>query len=241
MFSAKSKLLVAALGCAGLALVAPAAAQAGVVIKSSGPSASEYPVGKKLDDRGRITLKAGDTVTVLSSGRTRVIKGAGTHRVGARGASTRATFAALTRQRSNARVRTGATRNPPAAVSTTQPTLWDVDVSKTGTVCAANFDAVRMWRSGSETAASYVVKSEGSPEDVHVSFSEGIALVPWDGTRMPLSDGVTYDITGLEGGETAAVSFVKLDAMPETPEDMASALIEKGCAGQLDLLASKMM
>ena len=35
---------------AGAAMLAAGAANAGVVVKASGPSAGQYPVGKKLDD-----------------------------------------------------------------------------------------------------------------------------------------------------------------------------------------------
>jgi hypothetical protein len=241
MFSVKNVLVSAALGCAGMALVAPVAAQAGVVIKSSGPSASQYPVGKKLDDAGRITLKTGDSVTVLSSGKTRVISGAGVHRVAQRGTSNRSTFAALTRQRSNARVRTGATRSAPTNAAPSQASLWDVDVSKSGTVCVANFNSVRLWRPAYDAASTYVVASAGNPEHVHVSFEEGKALTAWDIARMPLSEGASYNITADESVDAVTVSFAKLDVVPSNPEDMATALIEKGCTGQLELLATKMM
>jgi len=241
MFSVKSVLASAALGCAAMALVAPVTAQAGVVIKSSGPSASEYPVGKKLDDSGRITLQSGDSVTVLSNGRTRVISGAGVHRVAERGTSKRSTFAALTRQRSNARVRTGATRGAPTDAAASRASLWDVDVSKSGTVCVASFDAVRLWRPAYDAATTYVVASGANSEHVHVSFEEGKAITAWDVSRMPLSDGASFDITADGGTETVNVSFAKLEPVPASPEDMAAALIAKGCTGQLDLLATKMM
>jgi len=241
MFSVKTILASAALGCAGMALVAPVAVQAGVVIKSSGPSASAFPVGKKLDDRGRITLKAGDSVTVLSSGRTRVISGAGVHRVAQRGTSRRSTFATLTRQRSNARVRTGATRGLVMGAAATHASLWDVDVSKSGTMCAVDFDEIRLWRPAYDAASTYVVASGTNPEHVHVSFEQGKAITLWDSARMPLSDGASYNISADDSAEAVTVSFAKLTAMPTNPEDMATALIEKGCTGQLELLATKMM
>ena len=92
MFSVKPLLMAVVLGGAAVAVVAPDVAKAGTVVASSGPSAGKYPVGKKLKDTDRITLRAGDSVTVLDSRGTRIISGAGTHMVGARGASKRSTF-----------------------------------------------------------------------------------------------------------------------------------------------------
>ena len=216
------------------------AANAGVVIKSSGPSASQYPVGKKLDDAGRIVLKAGDSVTVLADGGTRVISGAGTHRVAERGISKRSTFAALTRERSKSRVRTGATRGQIGDETLSRSSIWYVDVSQSGTMCVSDMSAVRMWRPGREQDSTYVIASASSPEHVHVSFPKDVMIADWDAALMPLSDGAEFSITG-PGGEPVTLKFAQLEAMPETPEDMADALIAKGCTGQLELLASTLM
>ena len=101
-----------AAGAAALALAIPAAAEAAIVVASSGPSAATYPVGRKLDDAGTITLRAGDTLTVLDGKGTRVLRGAGTFPVAAAAGTPAksATFAVLTMQRSAQRVRTGAVR-----------------------------------------------------------------------------------------------------------------------------------
>src|SRR6185369_4761891 len=101
-----------AAGAAALALAIPAAAEAAIVVASSGPSAATYPVGRKLDDAGTITLRAGDTLTVLDGKGTRVLRGAGNFPVAAAAGTPAksATFAVLTMQRSAQRVRTGAVR-----------------------------------------------------------------------------------------------------------------------------------
>lgn len=59
MFSDKLKSRLTALALAGAALALPVAAMAGVVVKSTGPSSTKYPVGTKVDDNASITLKAG--------------------------------------------------------------------------------------------------------------------------------------------------------------------------------------
>ena len=78
MFSVRTFTIGLALAGAALA----GAAQAGVVVSSSGPSKAQFPSGKKLDDNSSITLRDGHSVTVLTAGGTRVIKGAGAHLVG---------------------------------------------------------------------------------------------------------------------------------------------------------------
>ncbi|GAA4642968.1 hypothetical protein GCM10023115_09280 [Pontixanthobacter gangjinensis] len=237
----KSAMKSGALACAAIAMAASAAANAGVVIKSSGPSASQYPVGKKIDDSGRITLKAGDSVTIMANGGTREIRGAGTHRVAERGVSKRSTFAALTKQRSNSRVRTGAARTGTGPLSSVRSNLWYVDVTESGPVCVADFSAVRMWRPERELEATYVVANSNSAEHLHVTFAEKTMIADWDAARMPLSENSPYTISGPGNVEPVTITFAALDAVPDNPEDLATALIEKGCTSQLELLATKMM
>ncbi len=233
----KNALAAAALA-AGLALAGPA--QAGVVVKSSGPSAGEFPVGKKLDDSATITLRAGDSVTVLTSNGTRVITGAGPHKVGARGASKRSTFAVLTRQRSGARVRTGAVRGGVGAIAATNPSLWNVDVTKAGRVCIANTSLVNFWRPDTAGEATYMFGTDQSGFHVHVTFDEGVSQASLSGDELPLGNVKSYSLTGPDGTANT-IEFVSLDGVPEDPESMAATLAENGCNTQLDLLADKLM
>ena len=229
MFSVRTVSIGFALAAAAMA----GAAQAGVVVSSSGPSAAQFPAGKKLDDNASITLKAGDTVTVLTSGGTRVIKGAGVHRVAAAGDSKRSTFAVLTRQRSAQRVRTGAVRGTATAAPVERsPNLWYVDVTRSGAMCVASVDAVRLWRPGSQAAAAYTIGP------VQVQFAENARDVAWDAAAMPIAEGASYSIAAPDGGSTNVVNFVMLDTVPEEPDELAAHLIEKGCTNQLELLTS---
>ena len=234
MFSVRTFTIGLALAGAALA----GAAHAGVVVSSSGPSKAQFPAGKKLDDNSSITLRDGDTVTVLTAGGTRVIKGAGVHLVGATGESKRSTFAVLTRQRSASRVRTGAVRGtgPAEGAVERSPNLWYVDVSRSGTMCVASPDAVRLWRPGGATAATYTLGGGG--KSVEIAFAENMRDVAWDAAAMPVSDGAKYSIAAPDGGSTNEVNFVMLDSVPEEPDDLAARLIEKGCTNQLELLTS---
>ncbi len=232
---AASALTIAALG------VGVAAAQAGVVVKSSGPSAGQYPVGKKLDDSASITLKAGDSVTVLTSAGTRVISGAGTHRVGAAGANKRSAFAVLTRQRSGNRVRTGAVRAGASTAVARNPNLWNLDVSQGGRMCLTDSNLVNLWRPQTEGQATYIFRSAPSDFHVHVTFDDGVSQASLSSDALPLTATSAYSVSGPDGTSAQLVEFVILDSAPEDPESMAAVLAENGCTAQLDLLAERLM
>lgn len=233
--------IATALAGASMALISPTAALADVVVASSGPSAGQFPVGKKLAASEQITLKAGDSVTVLGGAGTRIISGAGTHRVGARGAAKRSTFATLTRQRDAARVRTGAVRGDLTGGAITRSNIWYVDISQPGTMCIVDGLAVQLWRSATAGAPTYMVANAALPDPMYLAFAEGSATTDWDMVRMPVIDGASFTITGPGGGPSTDVTFAVLDDQPDNPEDLAAALIEKGCTGQLDLLSSALM
>lgn len=233
--------IFAAVGAASLTMASPAPALADVVVASSGPSAGQFPVGKKLAASDKITLKTGDSVTVLGTSGTRIISGAGNHRVGARGAAKRSTFATLTRQRDAARVRTGAVRGDLTGTMITRPNIWYVDVSQSGAMCVADAEAVQLWRPGTEGAPTYLVASAATPDHIHLAFADGAMTTNWNNAQLPVADGTTYTITSQAGGTGSTVTFVMLETAPDGPEELADALIANGCTGQLELLTSALM
>ena len=237
MFSVRNLTATAALAC--LALASPAAA--GVVVKSSGPSATSYPVGKKLDDAGSVTLRDGDSLTVLTGTGSRVLRGPGTHRIGERGKSKRTAFAMLTRQRSGARVRTGAVRggtgSDDAAVN---PNLWNVDVTKPATMCVPAGEAVGFWRPDASGAETLVLGSTASDFHVHVTFADGDATTALSLDELPLAQSLSYQLSGPGGAASRRVDFVVLDTVPEDAEGLAVALAENACTAQLDLLSDRL-
>ncbi|MHA6334041.1 hypothetical protein ACXYL9_10200 [Qipengyuania sp. CAU 1752] len=240
MFSAKAYLRLAAAALAGTALAIPAAAVAGVVVKASGPSAKQYPVGTKLDDDATITLRDGDKITILTSKGTRVLKDAGRHRVGGRDVETRARFTALTRQRAASRVRTGAVRPVETGGPITSPNLWYVDVSKSAKMCLYDLETVRLWRPTTEGNARYLVSDTTSPAHIHVSFEDGEMVAALDADRMPVSEGTSYTLAGPEGTPNVEVTFALLPGKYEQADELAEQLIEKGCMAQLNLLADNL-
>ena len=230
------KLSVARVACASVAAIAlSTAAAAGVVVKSSGPSAGEYPVGKKVGDNDRVVLESGDQVTILNKSGTRVLRGPGTFRAGARGASTRVRFAELTRQRSALRVRTGAARAGDGEV--TNPNLWYVDVTQSGTLCATSLDRITMWRPKTEGEETYIIRPSDSDYHHHVTFGDGVMVRGVSDERLPLGEGNEYRISGPDGSAAVTVNFKLIEAPDGEPEALADTLIENGCTVQLDQLS----
>ncbi|QKG72150.1 hypothetical protein [Erythrobacter mangrovi] len=239
MFWGKTLLTASAL--IGTTVALATAAQAGVVVKSSGPSAAQYPVGKKLDDAESVILKDGDSLTVLTNGGTRVLRGPGTQRIGARGVSKRTTFAMLTRQQSGARVRTGAVRGgATSGTAPANPSLWNVDVSQAGKVCLANSDSISFWRSDFAGAKTWVLGSEVSDFHVHVKFGDGDSTTALSAEELPLAENRKYRLSSPAGGPAQDIEFVLLDSAPDNPEDLAMALMQNGCDNQVELLSERM-
>ena len=231
------RIVGAAFAVAACALV-PAAAWAGVVVAASGPSASSFPVGKKIGDSERIILRAGDTLTVLDGKGTRVLRGAGTFSLDQQsGASQRDTFAVLTQRRSAQRVRTGAVRGDD--IGPALPTsLWYVDINRPGKTCLPDAERVRLWRASPEGDASYTVRAAGGSGGQTVEFSEGEVLAPWDAVALPVATGSEYRVTGPDGAVNGTLSFVLLNTVAEEPEALAAQLIENGCTNQLETLSA---
>ncbi len=239
MFSDKFTSRLTALALAGAALVLPVAAMAGVVVKSTGPSSTKYPVGTKVDDSATITLKAGDVVTVLTADGTRVIKGAGTFRVGDRPQVAADRFASLTRKRAATRVRTGAVRGE-ADENPTNPSLWYVDVTRSGTICLYDLATVRLWRPATGSVETYRVVGHDGTNPVEVTFDDVAAVTPLDPTRLAIIEGGHYMITAPDGSTSAELNFVLLAEDYAAPDALAEALIDKGCTVQLETLASSL-
>ena len=231
--AALAAVALAGLG-AGTALAAPA-----VVVKSS---AGKYPVGSKVDDADTITLENGDTVTVLTNKGTHTMKGPGTFMVGAQPKSNRARFANLTRTRAASRTATGAVRS--AAVETTErplsPNLYYVDVAQSGTICLTSLAEVRLWRPFNAGIETYTVTDTTSGTAVDVTFDDGESVAPLDPALLAVSEGTSYKVSGPEGSTPATVRFANLGQDYSAADELATALVDKGCMGQLELMGEKL-
>jgi len=141
MFSASTraaKALLVAVGAVGAAAAAGAAQAQSIVVRSSGPSATAYPQGKKLAANARVSLKAGDKLTVLDKAGTRVLAGPGSYTLDgavARDAGAVSRVAGVmtggaARTRTGAVRGVGSIRSAPLAAAAGPDSVWYVDVSE---------------------------------------------------------------------------------------------------------------
>ena len=213
--------------------LAGAAVAGPVVVRSTGPSAKVYPAGRQLADNAQLTLKAGDAVILLDARGTRTVAGPGTFPAVATGTRAGVAQAAsrIISNQSNAERRGGAVRGGTATASVRSPNLWLVDLSKSGTVCVADPNAVRVWRPAtSSPAEATVTAASGSGTIAMVS---GAAIAEWP-KSVPVTNGGEYTVS-LNGSAPAKIKFATVSA-PASLEDTAAMLIAKGCKTQLDLL-----
>jgi hypothetical protein len=237
MVSSAKRMTMAALAAAAALGFAPASA--GVVVSASGPSASGFPVGKKIGDSERIVLRAGDTLTVLDGKGTRVLRGAGTFALNQQaGADRSSAFAVLTERRSAQRVRTAAVRGD-GVPGMAPPNLWYVDIGRPGKTCLADTERVRLWRGAAEGEATYAIRAGDAGQTV--SFDDGAILASWDKQALPLAENTEYRISRTDDVEAGTLTFAILPSVAEDPEALAQQLIANGCTRQLELLSTAMM
>lgn len=226
-----------ALGTAALALCCASSAWADtLVVRASGPSAQTYRPGAKLADGGKLSLKAGDVVTLLDNKGTRTLRGPGTFPVAASAAAVASsvTLSALLDTKRVRRARTGAVRGTikdGAAVAPRRPNLWLVDVAQPGALCVADPAAVRLWRADTAKAATFQI--HGAAQHAAVPFAAGEAVAAWPGA-LPLTEGAAYRIEG--GARPVDIRLTKLDQAEAGLDSVAAGLIARGCEAQLDLL-----
>ncbi|WP_407874769.1 hypothetical protein [Qipengyuania nanhaisediminis] len=227
---------------AGAAIAIPGAASAGVVVKSTGPSASEYPVGRQVADGSRVVLRAGDRITVLTDRGTSVMEGPGTFRIG-EGARPSQRFSRLTRRGARARPRTGAVRGTPVAPETAPArSLWTVNLSVGGPVCLYDMDAIQLWRPAAEGAETYSIVDIASDTALDVTFVGAELVRELDQDVVSIKTDTDYAILSPASGRqaersTVNVRFVQFDGDYGDSASLAQALLEKGCTEQFALLA----
>lgn len=219
----------------GVGLLLAGTASAAIVVASSGPSASQFPAGKKLDDAARITLKSGDSVTVLDQRGTKVLRGPGRFAVSQPGRPLpNPAFAALTRRDAATRARTGAVRTGEDGKAVS-PNLWYVDIARPGMQCVIAPDAVQLWRGDASKARRYRLSSATAAAG-SVAFAADEATAPWDAAHAPIADGASYTLAPEGAAPIGSFTFAIVDNPPAEAEDLASVLIAKGCTAQLELL-----
>lgn len=243
-----SRRLIAVALAATAACVSTSALAQSMVVRSSGPSAAKYPVGKKLAANEKITLVAGDRVVLLDKGKTRTLAKPGVHNSSASVAANQtlsSTMANMISRDGALRRRGGATRGPGdvelASAEIRAPNLWLIDARKGGNFCVADTAALLFWRPDINGDTSLRVEAEGAAGKAEtIAFLDGQAYRRWPAATLPLTTGSGYRLSGAGMDKPVSIRFQLLDALPETPDDIAAKLLERGCTAQLDRLVDTM-
>jgi hypothetical protein len=215
-----------------LLLLGSGAAMADIlVVRSVGPSAKSFPLGKRLPDNARIALQAGDQLTLLDGRGTRELRGPGSF-TAASASSAPAQLAATTGMVNGRRARIGAVRGIESG-PLRPPTIWHVDVAKSANVCVSPPNRVALWRQDAGAAGNLTVAGAGQTR--RLSWQEGDSTLDWP-ADLPVSDGAEYRLSWSGGAAPATIRFRTLPQRPTGLEATASMLIERQCNAQLDLL-----
>jgi hypothetical protein len=222
-----NKLSLGAVALAALFAAAPAAANV-LVVRSSGPSAGAYPVGRSLPDNAQITLRAGDSLVVLGPAGTRAFRGPGTFSPGTVARAGARTIASS----DGRRARIGAVRS--AGIVPRGPTIWHVDVTQSGTFCLASARNVMLWRPDASTRTTLTLTGPGA-RPRPVTWAAGRATLAWP-AGAPIASGSTYSFGQSGVAVPTQITFRVLASEPADLEGVAAALIANGCQDQLDVL-----
>lgn len=223
--------------------VAGSAAAQSMVVRSTGPSASQYPTGAKLKAGDKLTLAAGDRIVLMQAGKTRTLSGPGTFSAGGsvQGSQTMgSTVSRMLAQGPTMRSRGGFSRGPdvPEPAEMRAPNLWLLDYREGGTFCVADPARLMLWRPHMES--DQLLKIEQGTKTETVAFVVGANFRKWPTETLPVAYGVDYRLSGAGLAAPVTVRFAALDSMPDAADGAAETLMAKGCTPQLDRLVDAM-
>jgi hypothetical protein len=223
--------LTAALFIFGLADTA--AAQV-VVLTARGPSARSFPQGTILPAKRMLALKPGDRLEVLDGAGSRVLTGPGNMVAGRVDTGARTTLLALFQQGRERRPGIAAVRSVEQAERPPAPGLWQLDVARSGNFCVTPGQTPSLWRDLASGPAQLVVIRATTGQAQTLVWPAGAPDLAWP-DALPLTDGESYEVL-LEDRPARKVHLRRLAAAPAALADLAAALLDKGCYGQMDSL-----
>lgn len=239
------RVMTAMIGAALALGVAGTAAAQSIVVRSTGPSATKYPAGKKLKAGEKVVLVDGDKVVVLDKGKTRTFAGKGSFATSGTTLAAQTVSSTVTRmisKQGTARSRGGLTRGPgetaPNPADMRSPNLWVVDIRKGGTFCVADPATLLFWRPDMTSDALLTVETGTgtAKKSKSLAYVSGANYLKWPRDDVPFAVGTDYRLTGVGLAAPVTLRFVAVEAVPDTVDATVNMLIAKGCTAQLDLL-----
>ena len=221
-------------GVAAILVIAAAPAPTKVlIVRSAGPSAKSYPLGRSLPENARITLGAGDTLTLLGDAGTLTLRGPGTFaatvlvRPGPR-------TVAVDRRAVTAAVRGGLVLHPVTPDIPRAFSVWQIDVTQSGHFCLLRSSDVMLWRPNAAAATTLTIATAGGASQT-AAWPAGRSSIVWV-PPSPFVNGGTYTLRQAEGGMPTQIAVHVVKLASNAPLAVAAVLIKKGCQRQLDAL-----
>lgn len=244
MFSTETIAFKAAIAAVALLGLGGTALAQSTVVRAGGPSARSYPAGKSLPANAKITLLAGDSLTILDARGTRTLRGPNVFSAngGAATPDKRIAFNSLVSTQNRRQSRTGAVRGPgpDGKILTLRPNLWLVDVQAGNSMCLTNPAKAQLWRPEMSKAQTVTISNDSTGKTATVNWPVGRSEAPWP-AAVPAIDGNTYTLNWSGSATPTKMKIVTIGAdAAGDPAVLGAALHTKGCTAQFDLLASRL-
>ena len=234
-------LLCAVAAPSGFGLGIAAQAQS-LVVRSTGPSATQFPIGRVLASNASVTLGDRDRLMVLDKSGSRILMGPGSFTLDGKVTHDQD---ALIRMRKLLdydgphRIRmSGGVRGGAAATGNNfekvPRSIWSVDVSKGGTYCAVKGAPLTLWRRNTDHQESWKVTLASDGSMAMVVFKQGESSAPWP-DHFTITHGGHYTFTRQRAN--VPVTIHVLDPSGSDPVEYASQLARENCLAQFNILA----
>lgn len=218
-------------------LMAAASASAKVlIVRSTGPSAKSYPLGRALTENARITLKAGDTVVLFGSAGTLTLRGPGTFAATVLFRPGPLTVTA-DRRAVTAVVRGGPVPHPADADMRRAFTVWQIDVTQSGSFCLLRSTDVMLWRPDAKAPTTVTISAAGRAPQT-AEWPAGRNSISW-APVSPFVNGGAYTLRQAGGDMPSQIRVYIVKLASNDPQAVATILIKHGCGRQLDALVDE--
>ena len=229
---------LAVLACLLVLLAAPEVADARtLILRSSGPSASQLRPGKLLAEPVELQLVDGDRLTILDELGTRELRGPATisERAPRRSAAAeRITWDRVLegwRRERAAGVRGIDDAPPLSPPQTSQSDLWLIDAMVGGHWCTLNLGDVALWRGDASKAVEVTIR--GRDQRAAATWHKGDGELKWPSTFL-LNDEVSFSLQ--LNRSSPKTFFVHQVEAGESIEALANQFVENRCYQQLGIL-----